>query len=238
MSLNTSDKTDYKQYSFSFNELAIKPENIEKAMGNTPGTTPNPYPEIIQKVLSAAADYCNIEGGYRIIDDIEINQEKKQIRAGKARFDTKQIVTQQIRKSEQLAFFLCTAGKKICNWSKKLFDEGDLMTGFVVDTVGSIVVDSAMDCIQQKLKKEMAAAGLNITNRYSPGYCGWDVSDQFQLFSLFPENFCGITLTDTALMNPIKSVSGVIGIGKNVRFNQYTCNLCDDTNCLYRNLGK
>ncbi|MCK7538940.1 MAG: hypothetical protein MZV63_52410 [Marinilabiliales bacterium] len=47
-----------------------------------------------------------------------------------------------------------------------------------------------------------------ITNRFSPGYCGWDVAEQHKLFSFFKDNFCGITLTESALMNPVKSVSG------------------------------
>ena len=82
----------------------------------------------------------------------------------------------------------------------------------------------------------MREAGLKITNRYSPGYCGWDVSEQKKLFKILPEKFCGIELTDSCLMHPIKSVSGIIGIGKSVKFNEYTCNLCDEADCLYRNL--
>jgi hypothetical protein len=35
-------------------------------------------------------------------------------------------------------------------------------------------------------------------------------------------------------MEPVKSVSGVIGIGSEVKFRPYTCNKCDDTNCIYR----
>jgi len=77
---------------------------------------------------------------------------------------------------------------------------------------------------------------MNITNRYSPGYCGWNITGQKILFSLLPEYFCGIELTDTCLMLPIKSVSGIIGIGRDVKFNAYTRNLCDMQYCLYRNL--
>jgi hypothetical protein len=49
-----------------------------------------------------------------------------------------------------------------------------------------------------------------------------------------PDNFCGIRLTPSALMDPVKSVSGFIGIGNDVRFNPYTCNLCDMKDCIYR----
>jgi len=89
--------------------------------------------------------------------------------------------------------------------------------------------------MQEELRKEVAVRGMKITNRFSPGYCGWDVAEQHKLFTFFKDNFCGITLTDSALMNPVKSVSGVIGIGSNVRFSEYKCKLCGDKNCIYRN---
>jgi hypothetical protein len=77
-------------------------------------------------------------------------------------------------------------------------------------------------------------SGMKITNRYSPGYCGWDVSEQHKLFRLIPDNFCGIRLTESALMDPVKSNSGIIGIGESVKMNPYTCSLCDLKECAYR----
>ena len=112
---------------------------------------------------------------------------------------------------------------------------GDLLKGYVYDVIGSEVVEAAADMMQEELKVEAAARGKNITNRFSPGYCGWDVAEQHKLFSFFRDNFCGITLTGSALMNPIKSVSGLIGIGENVKYAPYQCHLCDDRNCIYRN---
>jgi hypothetical protein len=61
------------------------------------------------------------------------------------------------------------------------------------------------------------------------------VADQHKLFSFFPENCCGVSLTESALMHPIKSVSGIIGLGKEVRYREYTCNLCGLAECFYRN---
>ena len=112
---------------------------------------------------------------------------------------------------------------------------GDLLKGYVYDVIGSEVVEAAADMMQEELRKSMAASGKEITNRFSPGYCGWDVAEQHKLFSFFKDNFCGITLTESALMNPVKSVSGLIGIGRNVRFTPYQCKLCEDKNCIYRN---
>ena len=35
-------------------------------------------------------------------------------------------------------------------------------------------------------------------------------------------------------MDPVKSVSGFIGIGEHVKYNPYTCRLCDMKDCIYR----
>lgn len=108
------------------------------------------------------------------------------------------------------------------------------MKGYIYDVVGSEIVEAAADLMQNDLQKAMISSGRKITNRYSPGYCGWDVAEQHKLFQLVPDNFCGIRLTESALMDPVKSVSGIIGIGENVKMNPYTCRLCDLKDCIYR----
>ncbi len=81
----------------------------------------------------------------------------------------------------------------------------------------------------------MLIKGLHVTNRYSPGYCGWSVAEQGMLFSFLPKNFCDIRLTESSLMIPLKSVSGIIGIGKELRRKGYKCDFCDIANCLRSN---
>jgi cobalamin-dependent methionine synthase I len=101
--------------------------------------------------------------------------------------------------------------------------------------VGSEMVEGAMDMVQDELEKEMKQQNMGITDRYSPGYCDWQVSEQPKLFSLLPEKFCGISLSESCLMYPIKSVSGVIGIGPKAERKGYICSFCNMKNCIYRN---
>jgi hypothetical protein len=46
--------------------------------------------------------------------------------------------------------------------------------------------------------------------RYSPGYCGWDITGQRQLFQALRPEEVGITLRESCLMEPLKSISGVL----------------------------
>ena len=222
-------------FQFSFDELAISRLQIERVMGYEPDTIPEPFPEMIDEVLSLAPDYCNIEGGFQITDDISFLNDSLLLKVGVVLLDIHKIIFHQIKKSDKLGVFACTAGPKIGEWSRKMMAEGDLMNGYIIDVVGSEIVEKAMDKIQEALSLKMEEKGLKISNRYSPGYCNWNVSDQHKLFSLLPPNFCDVRLSDTALMYPIKTVSGIIGIGKNIKFNAYSCQICDSQNCLYRN---
>jgi hypothetical protein len=48
---------------------------------------------------------------------------------------------------------------------------------------------------------------------YSPGYCGWHISGQKKLFAYLHPERIGITLNNSYLMTPLKSVTGVLVAG-------------------------
>jgi cobalamin-dependent methionine synthase I len=178
----------------------------------------------------------HIEGGYQVFDTVSFHQATHEMIIADVAFDVKKVVYNMLKRSSKVAVFVCTAGEEIHNLSRQYMNEGDLLKGYVYDLFGSLVVECGMDLIQASLQMQMSSETLKITNRYSPGYCGWDVAQQKKLFSLFSQQFNFVQLSDSCLMKPIKSVSGIIGIGHDVRYNDYTCNICDLKNCLYKNI--
>ena len=233
---------NFTKYHLSYSELTINPHDTAPMLGYE-STLPDDVLTLVKEVMDETAGCFDICGGYQIFDHVELIEDNRQIRITDVTrhpsqvidFTPHNIVFQQLKRSEQIAVFVCTAGDGISQWSKQMMTANEPLHGFIADILGSVVVETAIDAIQQKLNDEMAQAGLKITNRYSPGYCGWPTQEQHKLFSLLPEGTCGVRLTESALMLPIKSVSGIIGIGANVRFNPYTCQLCDATQCVYRN---
>ena len=227
---------DKYTFRFRFSDLKVDSSQIEKVLGNDQGEDRKMVKELISEVLDEAGRICDIKAEYIVIPGIRSDEKSKRIILENLDFNVGKIVWTQLKRSESVAFFLCTAGDKIGDLSRRLIHEKDFLKGYIYDVAGSEIVESAADLIQEKLMLKMQEEGMMITNRFSPGYCGWDVSEQHKLFRLLPDNFCGIRLTESALMVPIKSISGVVGIGRNVKFNPYTCSLCDFQNCIYRKL--
>jgi hypothetical protein len=222
------------QYNIDPEQIDVNPDLLAKLMGFDPKEIPEPYLGLINQEMDQIAGYHNIKGGYRIFENFKLNLLNYTIIIDNVSFHAGKQVVHYLRNSEMLAFFACTAGGEITDRSKQFMEAGNFLEGYVTDLTGSVIAEAAMDWMQNKLKEQMGQMGLKITNRYSPGYCNWNVSEQHRLFSLFPENFCGISLTESALMKPVKSVSGIIGIGTKVRYDKYVCNACSSKDCIYR----
>lgn len=223
------------EFSYNADELKLQPEIIENIIGYESGQSSEPVRIAIERGLRKAARYGSICGGFVIKDNVLHEKENFVLSVSGVRFDVKKIIYAHFRKAESIAFFICTAGNKIGEYADDLMQKGDVMEGYIMDIIGSEMVEAAIDKMQNELEQILHKEGLYITSRYSPGYCGWDVSEQQKLFSLLPEKFCGVSLTTSSLMQPVKSVSGIIGIGPEVRKDGYSCRVCEIDNCIYRN---
>ena len=144
------------------------------------------------------------------------------------------IVARQLRGGEAFAIFICTAGEEYQRYIDRLTEEGDMVRVFIANALGSVIAEKTADYMERVIQEQIDKLGWHRTNRFSPGYCGWHVSEQQKLFPLFRGATAGVRLTDSSLMMPIKSVSGVIGLGHNVRYLEYSCGLCDYKDCYKR----
>ncbi len=235
MKLNQTEiEKDTYQVKIDFDEIEVSKSEIEFTLGYCENKIPEHFREMIDEVLKQLPQKCDFKAGYRILDVEKPTDRKDGLLVNKIFFSLDKIVTSQLKNSEQAALFLCTIGPAMENWSSRLMREGDPTLSYFVNTIASITVEAATNVLHDFIGEQMQLRGLNITNRYSPGYCNWSVEEQHHLFSMFPKNFCGVTLTDTALMLPIKSVSGIIGIGTSVKRKDYLCDTCGVKDCTYR----
>lgn len=227
-----------EKFSYSFDDLEIDRYEIMRLLGYPDGNLPEPFSDYLEEAIRCADDLCNIHGATYISNQIQFSGKKGKLFVSGIELAIGRTVAKEINHSGEIVLFICTAGEKISELSRRLLQGENPVLGYVYDILGSVVADSAAATIQREIRRLVAQSGQLVTNRYSPGYCQWNVADQFNLFSFFPENCCGISLTSAALMNPVKSVSGLFGIGKQVKYREYTCDLCRMKDCFYRNEPK
>jgi hypothetical protein len=219
---------------FAFRDVQPDPADVCCALGYPPGETPEVALEAIQGIVDRGEALWAAEGGYVVYPALEVDRAAHRLRVGGETFQVEKVVCGQLSRATSVAVFLCTVGPGIAEVMAEQMAAGDPFTSLVASWMGSLAVERVVDRLQAALAERVAPRGLRITNRYSPGYCGWHVSEQQKLFRLLPPGLCGVRLTDTSLMQPIKSVSGFIGLGERAVFNPYTCDLCELEDCITR----
>jgi hypothetical protein len=120
-------------------------------------------------------------------------------------------------RAQRLALFAVTLGRRISAEITARFDANDLALGCMLDAVASLAADALAErlgehYLEHLVDKDEAVAGARALG-YSPGYCGWHVSGQGKLFEFLRPSEIGITLRESYLMDPLKSVSGVVLVG-------------------------
>jgi hypothetical protein len=104
-----------------------------------------------------------------------------------------------------VALFAVTLGAEISERISENFATGNGAGGYILDQVASIAADQLVEIARRRYAATDGAAVLP----YSPGYCGWNVTGQRILFAHLQPGDLGISLNESCLMHPIKSVSGV-----------------------------
>ena len=83
----------------------------------------------------------------------------------------------------------------------------------ILQATGAMFIEELVDLVNSEIKKIAAGQGLKTRPRYSPGYGDVPLQVQKDFFRLLPCTRIGLTLMDTLIMAPEKSVTAFVGIG-------------------------
>lgn len=85
----------------------------------------------------------------------------------------------------------------------------------ILQAVGAAAVEEFCDMLNRDLEAEAFLNKEKLRPRFSPGYGDLKLENQKGVFSVLdPFKYAGITLNDSLLMSPEKSVTAIIGIEK------------------------
>ncbi len=137
--------------------------------------------------------------------------------------------------ARRVAVFLTTAGQEIVDLAEAATRSRATLAGLVYDAIGSHLADAAVGALAADLRGRLEPDEA-LTLPFSPGYCGISLAQQRVLFRLLDARRIGVELLPALIMKPVKSVSGLIGIGPRaeVQAAGNPCHRCEKMDCRMR----
>ena len=171
--------------------------------------------EETQSLISAKAVYkvCYIEsklGDAIIIDKIRL---------------TSRVLRKNLDNVGRVFPYVITIGSKI---EKKARTCNDLLKQYYLDTIGNVALTTTRKYLKDQLRSRYALDGMSYM---SPGSLkDWAIEEQTPLFSILGdvEDSIGVRLSESLLMIPNKSLSGIY-FPTEIPF--YSCQLCPRKDC-------
>lgn len=105
----------------------------------------------------------------------------------------------------------------------------------LLQAIGAERIESLCDIFNGEITEQSRQVGLFTKPRFSPGYGDLPVEIQKDIFAVLdcPRKI-GLSLNDSLLMSPSKSVTAFIGIGNSRCKDVADCQICSKDNCNYR----
>lgn len=219
--------------------VTVTRDDILKRIEHSPDRRPSDI--VLNSIDNCMRQYqslISVRGVY-VIREIEENDGRDLTLSDEIRFNAWNL-TYAFRGCPNAAVFIVTIGDAIEQEASRLMKQGHGIEGYILDAIGSCAAESAADSLQAEIGKVARNRNQAITLRYSPGYCGWDIVEQKILFQAIDASRIGVSLTDSCLMLPRKSVSAIIGMGEPavVAETPCPCEQCDDDNCRDRRMPR
>ena len=139
--------------------------------------------------------------------------------------------------AERVVFLTATIGEAVEDAITRHFDEGGYAHSVLLDAAATAAVEQTCDACEAMLRPQLAKEGFSMRWRFSPGYGDWDVHAQPELLRLTKAETIGVSLTESFMLRPRKSVTAVIGLLRGAGDKKdapKSCACCPKTDCPFR----
>lgn len=140
-------------------------------------------------------------------------------------------LAQNLKDCKSVILFAATVGVGIDRLIAK-FARLSPSKALMLQAIGAAQTEVLCDAFSADIAKEYSTS---LRPRFSPGYADLPLSAQREIFAVLDcERKIGLTLNDSMLMSPTKSVTAFMGLieGEQTAINK--CILCDKTDCKFR----
>lgn len=158
----------------------------------------------------------------------------REIMLGEMRIESEKL-SKHLRNCGKAVLFAATLGPEadllIRRWSV-----ADMSRAIVMQASAAAVIEAYCDACQKALSAQVAGEGLYLRSRFSPGYGDFPLGYQKELLALLdaPRRI-GLTVTDSMMLTPTKSVTAIMGLtAEKESCNVHKCASCGAVDCPFR----
>lgn len=203
---------EYPIVSFSVNEkdMPIEEAEVLRYLGYSKPNVTEDDKLLVRDVIKEIRPLLNGKACYRRFE-IEVNDNKIKMPYGEVESGD---LSRNLAGCKEIYIFAATIGVMFDrNLVKEKFKS--MAKTSILQAIGATAVEDVVEALVAKLGEDSLKNGEKLRPRYSPGFGDYVLENQRGIFSvLTPEKYTGITLMNTLIMAPEKSVTAVIGIDK------------------------
>lgn len=127
-----------------------------------------------------------------------------------------------------------TLGEDVCDLYRHYQQTGEYVKGYICDILANWALDKTLAEFRRYLTQSQGFRNLSFT--ISPGCCGWNIADQPTLFATVDAEMIHVKLTASQVMQPFKSISGLLAAGGEMVYPASECAYCGRKDCGYRKM--
>jgi len=199
--------------------VEVDVDEVRRLLGMRDSTRRNErVEEVITRGIELASGLIEPRGVYRVVSGREYRS------------------SDRFADLEMMALCICTIGDKLEKEVARLSAQDRLLEAVILDSIGSVAAEAVAEYMDGLIQGFAAERGLRTSCRASPGYGDWDVREQEGIFELLPASAIGVSLTESFMMVPRKSVSFAVDIAERpARMrSENSCKNCPIEDCPYR----
>ena len=188
---------------------------LDSSIAKAKTLTRSNYIQTVKKISTLGKDFIELEGGIRL---------------------STSKITKLVKGATHIVIFLVTIGDLIETKAGDLTLGKEPLEGYLLDRIGSFAVESLAESLEAGVRKDYMKQKKSVSMRYSPGYCDWPIEEQEMLNKLLDFSKIGVSLNESYMMKPKKSISAMVAIADKGIFTKTgsTCEICEMKDCTYR----
>ena len=191
-----------------------------------------PTKNLIMEQLSELSKASNVKSVYQYFPCLVENESR--VKIGTMEIRSKHLA-KNLKGCKEAAIFGITLGTGVDLLIRRTMVT-DMAKALVTQASAAVLLEEACDELQEKIRKEKSEEQLWIRPRFSPGYGDFDIHHQKDILRMLDTHKkIGLSMTDSYMLTPTKSVTALIGIcEEEMQCHKTGCESCTKMDCQYR----